>query len=233
MEGLPAPNVYITNVIEPATTKPAHFVFGRGLQLGGLPGLVIYLASVALWAYMWATFTASVIYFVRSGFDIMSTLKEIIWLAVYPFISVPMYLFVVLPYRFIYCPLHKWMVTSKIGKDVQAAEIAAEEVYGIISFSPLKTIWNTGVAAWDLLTGKKQEELEAKVQQKQKPPKYCPGVTGVSDGCSSGRRSVNPSIFSLEYWFCRTPSNKALQYACDSRISVSPTGHIVIEHTSG
>ncbi len=231
MESVPPPNVYITNVTA-APTTPSHLVFGRGLNIGGLPGLIIWFASVALWAYMWAVFTASVIYFVRSGFNIASTIKEVLWLAVYPIISIPMYLFVVLPYRFIYCPIHHWMVTSKIGKDVQAVEIAAEETFGIISFSPVKTVWNAGVAAWDLLTGKKQEELEAKVQAKQKPPKYCPGVSGVSEGCGP-RRTPNPSIFSLEYWFCRDLSKGVTKYACDGNITVTPQGRIIIEHTGG
>lgn len=227
MEGIPA-NFTFSPVIEyapppPQPPRPNHLIFGRGTQIGGLAGTVIWFTSVAVWAYMWMVFTASSIYFVETGFDIMMTLKKVIFLAFYPLVSIPMYLFVVLPYRFIYCPLHHWWRNNKVGQTVEAAEIAAEETWNIFSFSPIVMAYNTAKAAWDLMTGVEQEKLEYKVEEREKPPKYCVDPqTHVATGCMPGQRVANPSFFSWQYWFCRdVKSTESLTYNCNPQHVIS------------
>lgn len=229
MEGVP-PTFTFAPVIEyaapaPPVNTPNHLIFGRGTQIGGLSGTVIWFTSVAVWAYLWATFTATMIYFVESGFDIMLTLKKAVFLLFYPLVSIPMHLFIVWPYKYIYCPLHYWWRHNKVGETVESAEIAAEETWNIVSWNAFITLYNLGKATWDIMTGTEQEKLEYEVQEREKTPKYCRDrETGVASGCMPGERKANPSFFSWQYWFCRdiTPTG-SLTYNCNPQHVISHT----------
>lgn len=85
-----------------------HLIAGRGASFGGLVGLTLSVASYALWAYLWAVLAATGIFFIRSGFDVIETVEHTIPLIFHPFIAVPMEVLVVLPYKWIYCPLSRW-----------------------------------------------------------------------------------------------------------------------------
>lgn len=85
-----------------------HLIAGRGASFGGLVGLTLSVASYALWAYLWAVLAATGIFFIRSGFDVIETAEHTIPLIFHPFIAVPMEVLVVLPYKWIYCPLNRW-----------------------------------------------------------------------------------------------------------------------------
>lgn len=91
-----------------------HLIAGRGKSFGGVVGLGLWAFSWGLWAYSWAVSAATVIYFVRSGYDLVETTENFVRLMVYPFIGVPMELFVVLPYRYVLCPLSLWWADVRI-----------------------------------------------------------------------------------------------------------------------
>lgn len=90
-----------------------HLIAGRGKAFGGLTGLVLYTISWGLWFYFWAVFAASGISFVRSGYDILETLELTGRSVLYPFIALPMQL-IVIPYEWLYCPLHYWWRTMSL-----------------------------------------------------------------------------------------------------------------------
>jgi len=88
-------------------TAANHLIFGRGKSFGGLVGITLYVTSIAVWAYAWVLFTATVIELAHTK-SIKETLKKFISLAVYPFVMIPMEIFYVLPYKYIYCPWSRY-----------------------------------------------------------------------------------------------------------------------------
>ena len=78
-------------------------IFGKGiLQIFSM------VLGWFLWAYLWCVFAATGIYWVRSDFDIVDTLENVVWLVLYPLVEIIMDIFVVLPYKYIICPLDRW-----------------------------------------------------------------------------------------------------------------------------
>lgn len=214
MEGIPT-NFTFAPVIEYApppvvvnnSNQPSHLIFGRGTQMGGVAGTVIWFGSVALWAYLWAIFTAESIFFIRSGFDILATAKNFIHLLVFPFVAIPMELYVLF-YRYIYCPLDHFIRNLSIVKDVKEASATTTKQKAETDF---EKAWQAGKLPGLNPDDPRVSELNA-YEAVYKPPKYCPA----GGGCMPDNRTVAPSIWTMEYWFCKgaKESTAPLTYNC-------------------
>lgn len=211
MEGIPA-NFTFAPVIEYApppvvvnnSSQPSHLIFGRGTQMGGIAGTVIWFGSVALWAYLWAIFTAESIFFIRSGFDFIATVKNLIHLLVYPIIMIPMEIYV-LGYKYIYCPIMSWII-----KEHPVATVEDDVKTHHFSHMPHPIAkgmnWIMKEASNGAIDLAKEKDLEVaaskEAAQYARYPEYCkPPGKSVSKGCMQNG-GLTPSIWSTEYWFC-------------------------------
>lgn len=142
------------NVVSTPVTH--HLVAGRGKSFGGVVGFGLWMFSWGLWAYLWAVVAATAITFVRSGYDVVDTMEQSIRLTIYPFISVPMHLFVVWPYEYIWCPLHYHWKTLHIKWIKEGAHTLDQK-----SLKDQKSMYDSWAKSHVQQNAKYTKELEA------------------------------------------------------------------------
>lgn len=124
---VPAPPAPTTVIVQnmPTPAGPKHLLFGRGQSFGGLVGLALYITSIFAWFYAWMVFTAFMIELIHTK-NLKETFKKGLSMLFYPFVAIPMEIFYVLPYKYIYCPWSRyWNSHSVYG-------ILADIVNGVI-----------------------------------------------------------------------------------------------------
>lgn len=177
-----------------------HLVAGKGLKLGGLTGLIIYIGSWGLWAYLWVMFSALTIEFIRSGFDIVHMLKSAINMLIYPFIAIPMNIWVLI-YTYIWCPLKKyvWSILDHVvPKYEQVGGGAAKGMH------PIANIFDW--VAQHTIPGYTHNEIYNDVFEEAKnvhnEGQYCAGSK--SRGCKEHYDPRRSNMWNYSYWFCHS-----------------------------
>lgn len=241
-----------------------HLIAGRGKSFGGIVGLGLWAFSWGLWAYLWGVVAAVGVTFVRSNYDIEETLETSLRLIIYPFVSVPMHLFIVWPYEWLYCPLHYWWAKVSIPLVKSGASTldqkTRQQQYKMFQNWSAKNASESAKLQKDMQELWKKEtgstwfpywapgtvdetsdpnyiaeanfaaqygyDIAAPIYDAKhgyKEPTYCDVpddmVTGKTDPYRKGCDNLFPSMFSLEYWFCRDP--KFTQ--CTVKCSTSPS----------
>lgn len=164
--------------------------------LGWLLGWLVY-------AYFWLAGADITIYFVRSGYDIQSTLFHALWLCVYPFIWVLGSIFGI-GYSYLYCPLsHAWAVITGTKFNVP--------VLGVPPFD--KPSFKEWIWPWAKNTTE-VKDIEADIQEYDEDfdpeyPDYCgPNKKKTCAGYSKTLGRIE-DIFSVGYWVCHnTPEQQ-------------------------
>lgn len=175
---------------------------------GGI-GPTTYIISWFLWVYIWVVFTADMIYFIMSGYQIMNTILHFFLFFVYPFYAIFMVIFRYI-YWWIYCPLHKAGYKSFAyieQKTLQVwnwvTDITDTAVY--YGKSITKNTLCLGVLFIPSTCREEVQRVESeKAEIKQRiysSPKWCKD----GSGCLNSGPITSP--FSMAYFFC--PSKRS------------------------